>query len=329
MGLLAPQAWLLAGIATALGWLALVAPIFLAARRDSSGSRRTPTRLPQLSAVQKRYVDLYLLAFGGLLYWQLNRSGSFVMRAVAHRHVGNIALADPLLLIGPSLLLIAAAMVFLRAVPVSLRLVARTYQRLNGLVLPVGLSRLARDPLQATRVVLLISLTAGLVFFTRIFQGAVARSQDLLEGDALALGIGSALDLNGLALVLFSAVAFFLVQLSTAQGRESDHRVLRALGLSHRQRLALVVVEGLVVLFLGLLAGTGVGFGLSLVMIPYLSQALAQAFAQVEVTRVLVDWATIAQASAVLAGAYASTLVLLVLILGHTRAGRAPVVVED
>jgi hypothetical protein len=274
-------------------------------------------------------VDLYLLAFGGLLYWQLNRSGSFIMRAVAHRHVGNIALADPLLLIGPSLLLIASAMVFLRAVPVLLKLVARAFQHLNGLVLPVGLCRLAWDPLQATRVVLLISLTAGLVFFTRVFQGALARSQDLLEGDALALGIGSALELNGVALVLFSATAFFLVQLSAAQGRESDDRVLRTVGLSDRQRLALVVVEGLVVLFLGLLAGTGVGVGLSLVMIPYLSQALTEAFARVAVARIPFDWASIGQASAALAGAYASTLVLLALVLGRIPARGAPAVAEE
>jgi hypothetical protein len=305
------EAWLLSGVAAGLGWLALVLPVFLAVRRNVLGWQHRRARPPQQSVAQKRYLDLYLLAFSGLLYWQLNRSGSFVMR-----RLGNTPLADPLLLIGPSLLLIAMAMVFLRIVPFLLRLVAWFSQHLRGLVLPLGLCRLARDPLQPSRVVLLVSLTAGLVLFARTFADSLAYSQE-------AQGISSAFQLNALVLVLLSATAFFLVHFLAAQGRGREFGVLRAMGLSARQWLTLLALEGILVLFLGLLAGTIFGFGLSHIMGPYLSQALAESLAAVTVERILVDWRAVARLYVALIALYGSALVLLGLVLMRARVHQA------
>jgi len=313
------EAWLLSGVAVGLGWLALVLPIFLAARRNAPVWQHMRARPSQLSVVQKRYLDLYLLAFGGLLYWQLNRSGSFVMR-----RLGDTQLADPLLLIGPSLLLIAVAMVSLRILPFLLRLIALFSQRLRGLVLPLGLFRLARDPQQPSRVVLLVSLTAGLVLFTRTFGDSLATSEEALRADALAQGIRTALQLNALTLVLFSVTAFLLVHFVAAQGRGREFAVLRAMGLSARQLLALAVTEGMLALLLGLLAGAFVGLGLSHIMIPYLSQPLAESLAGVTIERILVDWSAVARLYGLLIGVYGSALVLLSWILMRTRVHRAP-----
>jgi hypothetical protein len=327
---MSPQAWLLSGLSAGLGWLALVLPVFMIARRSVSGSQDERARPAQLSAAHRRYLDLYLLAFGGLLYWQLNRSGSFVMRAVASRRLGDTPLADPLLLIGPSLLLIGAAMVFLRFVPFLLRLVAQLSQRLRGLVLPLGLSHLARDPLQSSRLVLLVSLTAGLLLFTRTFGAALDRGQDPRQPDALALGISTTLQLNALMMVLFSVTTFFLAHLFAAQSRRrsrqraSDFEILRALGLSDRQWLALLVTEGLLVLIVGLLAGSAVGLGLSRLMIPYLGVALADPLAGVTLGRIRLDWPTVTHAYALLAGVYGAALVLLTAVLGRPRARLAP-----
>ena len=308
------EAWLLSGVAAGLGWLALVLPVFLAARRNVPGWQHIRARPPQLSVAQKRYLDLYLLAFGGLLYWQLNQTGSFVMR-----RLGNTQLADPLLLIGPSLLLIAMAMVFLRVVPFLLRLVAWLFQHLRGLVLPLSLFRLARDPLQPSRVVLLVSLTAGLMLFTRIFGDSLACSQEALRSDALAQGVSTALQLNALTVLLFSVTTFFLVHFVVAQGRAREFGTLRALGLSARQWLTLLVIEGSLVLLLGLLAGAGIGFGLSQIMIPYLAQPLAESLGTVTIERIVVDWPAVARLYVLLIGVYGSALVLLSLVL--MRAG--------
>jgi len=321
---LSGEAWLLSGIAAGFGWLALVLPVFLSARRNIRGWQPRRGRPPQQSVAQKRYLDLYLLAFGGLLYWQLNRTGSFVMR-----RLGSTQVADPLLLIGPSLLLIAMAMIFLRVLPSLLRLVARFSHHLRGLMLPLDLLRLARDPLQPSRVVLLISLTAGLMLFTRTFGDSLAYSQKALQSDALAQGLSTALQLNTLALLLFSVTAFFVVYLVAAQGRLREFGVLRAMGLSIRQWLTLLVIEGIAVLLLGLLAGTLVGLGLSHIMIPYLSQALGDSLAGVSVERILVDWPAVAQLYALLIAVYGSALALLLLILTHTRVGWAPWMGEE
>jgi len=307
------EAWLLSGVAAGFGWLALVLPVFLAARRSALGWQHKRARLSQLSVAQKHYLDLYLLAFGGLLYWQLNQSGSFVMS-----RLGNTQLADPLLLIGPSLLLIAIAMVSLRILPFLLRLVAWFFQHLRGLVLPLGLFRLARDPLQPCRVGVLVSLTVGFMLFTRTFGDSLAYSQEALRSDALAQGISGALQLNALTLLLFSVTAFFLVHFVAAQGRVREFGVLRTMGLSVRQLLTMLVIEGVLVLLLGLLAGTVVGFGLSHIMIPYLSQPLAESFAGVTIERIMVDWPSVAQLYVLLIGVYGSALVLLLSVLMHT-----------
>ncbi len=313
------EAWLLSGVAVGLGWLSLVWPVFLAARRGRVGWELARARPAQQSLAQKRYLDLYLLAFGGLLFWQLNQSGSIVMRGLK-----NTQLADPLLLIGPSLLLIGIAMIFLRALPYLLRLVAWSFRHLRGLALHLGLSRLARDPLQPSRVVLLVSLTAGLVLFTRIFGDSLASSHGALQSDALVQGVGGALQLNAVTLVLFSVTAFFLAHLFTAQGRmrsqggACEFSVLRAMGLSTRRWLTLLVVEAIPVLLLGLLAGIIVGLSLSHIMIPYLSQPLAESLG-VAIERIQIDWPAIARLYAVLIGVYGAALALLAALL--MRAG--------
>jgi hypothetical protein len=320
---LSGEMWLLSGVAAGLSWLALVVPIFLAARRCIYEPQPTRIRPAQQSALHRRYVDLYLLAFGGLLVWQLNRSGSFLTRVVTRSRLENAQLADPLLLLGPFLLLIASAMIFLRIVPFLLRLVARLFQPRRGLVLPLSLSRPARDPLQPSRAVLLVSLTTGLTLFARILWDSVAHSQEALRSDALVQGIAGAFQLNAVMLALFSVTAFFLVHLVAAQGRGREHGILQALGLPARQWPPLFVVEGILVLLLGLLTGTVVGLGLSYAMIPYLSPALFEPLAGVAIERIVVDWPAIARLYAILITAYGLALVFLLLVPMHARVRRA------
>jgi hypothetical protein len=328
-GTLPGEAWLLSAIVVGLGWLALILPVYLAARRYVRGGRHLHARPPLLSLVQKHYLDLYLLIFGALLLWQLNRAGSFVARALAGRGLGDGQLADPLLLLGPTLLLVALTMVCLRIWPPLLRLAARLSQRLRGLVLPLSLLRLARNPLPASRLVLLVSLSAGLVLFARTFQDSLAPGPaGMASSDALGQGVSSSLQLNALTLVLFSAAAFFLVNLVAVQDRvrspagvgaqetAGESGVLRTMGVSLRQSLALLGVEGSLVALLGLLAGTVVGLGLSYTMIPYLSQALAGSLAGVAAEQITVDWSAIARLYSLLVAVYGAALAVLLGVLG-------------
>lgn len=510
------ESWLLSGVAGGLGWLALVVPVSLAARGNPVEWRQTRARPARRSAAQRLYLDLFLLILGGLLYWQLNQSGSFMVQ-----HLGDIQLADPLLLLGPSLLLIATALIFVRLFPALLQMIAWVFQRLRGLMLPLGLRRLARDPLKPSRVVLLVSLTAGLILFSNVFgrslsfsqeemahylagadlrislapddqpgdqfglQGSQLREQlstlpgvrtvspafrgtaqteegrliqllavdpvtfaqvarlpvnvtnlevatlmqvigsgtgggalpavfafaalpskkgvgdqsflnlagrrlplsvrgtisnfptlsgsfvvvslpdleaqvdlhtagmlrfgsheawlavdlgqykklvqhpalegrilddararlSVIQADALAQGTGGALRLNTLTLALLSVAAFWLVQFFAAQQRVLEFSVLRAMGLAVRQLLTLLVTEGVLVLALGLAAGTVIGYGLSRVMIPYLSRALAGSLGGVTIRHIVVDWPAIAQLYGLLIVFYGLALALLLVVL--------------
>jgi hypothetical protein len=306
---LSGEAWLLSGVVAGLGWLALVLPVFRAARRNVLGWQRLYARPPQQSAAQRRYLDLYLLAFGALVYWQLNQADSLVMG-----RLGNTPLADPVLLIGPSLLLIGVAMVFLRVLPFLLQLVAWLFQDLRGLALSQGLFHLARDPLQPSQVVLLVSLTTGLVLFTRTLGNSLAGSPE-----AMAHYLAGALQLNALVLVLFSVTVFFLAHLFVAQGRAREFGILRALGLSLRQSLTLLMIEGALVLFLGLMTGAVVGLGLSHIMIPYLSQALTGSQVGIALEQAMVSWPVVAQSYVLLIAVYGSALALLWVVLVCTQ----------
>jgi putative ABC transport system permease protein len=118
------------------------------------------------------YLDLVLLGFGSLLYWQLSRSGSFVMSRVRAP-----LQADPFLLLGSSVLLLAVALLFLRMLPYLLSLATRISRRGRGPILLIALARWARAPLAPNRAVLLITLAMSLIFFSSILVSSLRVSQ--------------------------------------------------------------------------------------------------------------------------------------------------------
>jgi hypothetical protein len=209
---------------------------------------------------------------------------------------------------------------FLRLVPILLRLIAWPTKALRGWVLPLGLLHLARDPRRASRSVLLISLTAGLVLFSRIFKDSLTQGQEAVQADALALGVVGALQLNTLILLLFSVTAFFLAHLLTGQGRRWECGILRSLGVPARQWLAVLVLEGGVVVALGLLAGILVGWGLAQIMIPYLSQSLAGPLTGAKIEWIVLDWTAVARLYGLLLAVYGSALALIWMIQLRSQA---------
>lgn len=112
-------------------------------------------------------IDLFLLVIGGLAYWQLQQRGSFLL--------GNnqTPTADPILLLGPSVLLISIALVLLRLFPLLIQFTAWFIRSQPSFTLPLAFTRLARDPAATSRVVLLISLTVGLLLFASAFAYSV------------------------------------------------------------------------------------------------------------------------------------------------------------
>ena len=167
---LAQESWQLSLLAAGFSWLTLVVAIYGGTRGNILDWQRQLGRPSTQAGWQKYYVDLFLLVLGGLIYWQLQDTGTVVAQLAQNETLAAAGVSDPLLLLGPSLLLIAVALIFLRIFPYLLRLASWWANRVRGLVLPFGLAKLARDPVGPSRVVLLISLAAGLTLFANLFN---------------------------------------------------------------------------------------------------------------------------------------------------------------
>jgi hypothetical protein len=505
-----PASWALALSAVGLGWLGMVLSTYLRMPRVALGPRRWPVCAQGRPTWQKLYLDLVLMAFGSLLYWQLSRSGSFVMG-----RIGSAPLADPFLLLGSSVMLLAAVLLFLRVLPYLLSFAAWITRRGRGLILPIGLARWARTPLEPNRGVLLITLAVGLLLFSSIFMSslrlnqaeearhrsgadlrisarqptteetvqdvaglpgvrvvspvvrtdaldghietvellaldpetfaqvvlypqdtenppipelvqalqedaaagvlpavvsrslltsddtvgelvsftignevltfeiraivdgfptlsenfvvtdwhalgqqinlnlwyfrfselwlatdpahhnALAQDPELadriladvhaelrsLESDAMARGAAGTFQVGSLVLGLLSTAGFLFIYYFAAQNRAYEFGVSRAMGLAPGQALSLLVAEGVLVIGLGMLAGTVVGFGLTWTTLPYLSRALAVSLGMAKVHHFVMDWPALLRLYAILAGCY--LLAMGCSLLALVRAGNA------
>jgi putative ABC transport system permease protein len=503
-----PESWGLALSAVGLGWLGMVLSAYLRTRRASFGLRRWPTCPEGRPAWQRLYLDLVLLAFGGVLYWQLSRSGSFVMSRIRPTPV-----ADPFLLLGSSVLLIAVVLLFLRALPYLLSLAAWISRQGRGLILPMGLTRSARAPLEPSRVVLLVTLATSLILFSSTFVSSLRISQaeaalyragadlrisatkptaeatmqgvadlpgvlvvspivrtDALDGyrstvellaidpetfaevahypqdtghpplldlvqvlqretstgalpaifsrslltsedtvggqvsftigneelsfeicaivdefpalsenfvvtdwhtlgqqidlnlwyfrsselwlatdpahhdalaketaladrivadvqaelrslqsDAMARGATGTFQVNSVVLGLLSVAGFLLIHYFAAHHRTYEFGLLRAMGLAPRQMLSLLLAEGVLVVGMGMLAGTVIGYSLTRTTLPYLSRALAVSLGRVEIRHIVVDWPAVLRLYAILAGCYLLAMGCSLLALVRTH----------
>jgi hypothetical protein len=140
------QSWLLALAAALFSWLTLVTAVYLGTRGNILDWERQRARPDTRAAWQRYYLDFFLLAIGALVYWQLQDTGTVTAQFIENPALADAGLADPLLLLGPTLLLIAAALLFLRLFPPLLRFGAWLAQSVRGLILPFGLAKLSRDP---------------------------------------------------------------------------------------------------------------------------------------------------------------------------------------
>lgn len=174
---LAQESWLLSLLAAGFSWITLIVAIYSGTRGNILDWQKQMARPASQAGWQKYYIDIFLLVLGGLIYWQLRDTGTVVAQLADNETLAAAGVSDPLLLLGPSLLLIAVALIFLRVFPYLLRLASWWANRVRGLILPFGLAKLARDPVGPSRVVLLISLAAGLTLFASLFEYSLSVRQ--------------------------------------------------------------------------------------------------------------------------------------------------------
>ncbi|HWH37918.1 MAG TPA: FtsX-like permease family protein [Candidatus Limnocylindrales bacterium] len=89
-----------------------------------------------------------------------------------------------------------------------------------------------------------------------------------LQRDPLALGLVGALLLGSLAAAAFAALGLIVTAVVSARERIGEVALLRALGVSRRQVVALLSIEQGFLLGLGLLAGAGLGGLIAVLVLP-------------------------------------------------------------
>ena len=148
---------------------------------------------------------------------------------------------------------------------------------------------------------------------SRIADDAQARVRTF-QSDLVARTAITAFRLNAVTLGVLSVGGFILVQVFAAIRRRRQFSVLRALGFSTGQFAGVIFLEGLMLLFLGILLGFGIGYGLAYLMKPFLSLTLQASLGGAAIDRLIVPWSNIGQTLLFLAGF--DVLALLVLMIG-------------
>lgn len=162
---------ILAIAAAVLCLLALLIPAIQAARRGVVHQRQAAARPPSKPFWQRYYLDIVLLIFGAVLYWELHTRGSLLTMDV----FGGLGM-DPLLLITPMLLLMAVAIVFLRIFPLLIKLATKLSRYVGNAPLVLGLWYMARNPVHYSRLILLLVMAASVGMFSATFLGTLDKS---------------------------------------------------------------------------------------------------------------------------------------------------------
>ncbi|MBI3744484.1 MAG: hypothetical protein HY261_09405, partial [Chloroflexi bacterium] len=150
---------------------ALFLPALRGARFNLLDVRKVTARPPLGFLFHKCFIDLFLLAMAGLLYWELTQRGALVTQ----RLFGKDSV-DDMLLVAPVLLMLALALLCLRVLPWLLRFLAAIAGRTGRVWLALALWNLGRNPIHYLRPALLLMLVAALAMFAVSYNGTLERS---------------------------------------------------------------------------------------------------------------------------------------------------------
>ena len=160
----------------AIGGLVAVAVLTIAtligSRQSIVDYRQTGARPPTTPFLQRYYLDIGLLAIIGLLWWQIQARGTFLVRPLG----GGLEL-DYSLLLGPVLGLVALGLIVMRLFPLVMRALAVMSAPVAPPWLIQGLRRVSRDPVVPGALVVLVALATALGVIGSSFSSTLERSQ--------------------------------------------------------------------------------------------------------------------------------------------------------
>ena len=146
----------------------------VAARHGIVELRQAAARPPSAPFIHRYYLDIMLLALIGLIWWQVQSRGSFLVRPIGS---GSLEM-DFTLLLGPVLGLLALGLVVLRFFPIVVILLARVAEPLGPAWLTQGLRRVSRDPIIPGTLVVLLMLATAIGIIGSAFSSTLERSQE-------------------------------------------------------------------------------------------------------------------------------------------------------
>ncbi len=170
---LSTQAFLLGAGGAALAVTALTFSTLMASRQGMVEFQQTGARPPRAPFIHRSYLDLLALALIGLIWWQTQTRGSFLVRSLG---TGELEV-DVSLLLGPVLGLLAMGLLIMRFFPLAVALMARLAESLGPVWLLQGLRRVSRDPIIPGSLVVLLMLTTALGVIGSTFSSTIERSQ--------------------------------------------------------------------------------------------------------------------------------------------------------
>jgi ABC-type lipoprotein release transport system permease subunit len=165
------------------------------------------------------------------------------------------------------------------------------------------------------------SVADGGVVSERVYDRSLLREQQASD-PLIAASWEGILFLSFAAVLTLTALGFVVYSYLSAQTRALEFAILRTMGFSSRQILALVTFEQVFVIAAGVLAGTLLGFPLGRLMIGYMGiTESGQEVLPPLISRV--SWVTVATAYGVLALMFAATIAALVTLYSRLAVHRA------
>ena len=171
---LSTDAWLIGLGGGLLAVVVLAVATLSAARVGINEAREAQARPPQVPALHRYYLDVLLLAIIGLIWWQIQSRGSFLVQPLG----GQGLEIDYSLLLGPLLGLLALGLIVLRLFPLAVRLLARLTEPVGGSWLVHGLRHISRDPIVPGVLVVLLMLATALGLVGSVLSASLERSQE-------------------------------------------------------------------------------------------------------------------------------------------------------
>lgn len=159
------------GALIAIGVLSLAT--LVSARKGIVEFRQSGARPATAPFIHRYYLDLLVLLIIGLLWWQTQTRGSFLVRPAGSSDFS----IDFSLLLGPVLALLSLGLLVLRFFPLLIAVLARAAEPVGPAWLVQGLRKISRDPIVPGSLVVLLMLATSLGIIGGAFGSTLERSQ--------------------------------------------------------------------------------------------------------------------------------------------------------